>query len=36
MIDEGGYEGRSTIIHRDAEEKLCKDVVLLMTELKLF
>lgn len=34
MIDEGGYEGRSTIIHRDAEEKLCKDVVSLISEIK--
>ena len=35
MIDEGGYEGRSTIINRDAEEKIRKDVASLIKKLKL-
>ena len=35
MIDEGGYEGRSTIIARNAEEKIRKDVESLVARLKL-
>lgn len=33
MIDEGGYEGRSTVIARDAEEKMRKDISKLLARL---
>ena len=34
MIDEGGYEGRSTIVHRNAEKKLRNDIEDLLSEMK--
>jgi len=33
MIDQGGYEGRATVITKDAEEKLRRDVAELIREL---
>jgi len=35
MIDEGGYEGRSTVVARGAEEKMRKDVSKLLARLRI-